>query len=78
MPKAPFAFDSPFDDYISPEISKDESSNVSLVDGDPGYKKATPSSNIPSRTSRHSNLDGGASVDLTDSQGPDALKKRVV
>lgn len=67
---------SPFDDYISPPVDKGDSSNVSLVDGDPGYKKATPSSNIPSRTSRHSNLDGGASVDLTDSQGPDTVHKR--
>ena len=68
---------SPFDDYIVPAVDKSDSSNVSLVDGDPGYKKATPSGNIPSRTSRHSNLDGGASVDLTDSQGPDTVHKRV-
>ena len=68
---------SPFDDYIAPFVDKGDSSNVTLVDGDPGYKKATPSPNIPSRTSRHATLDGGASVDLTDSQGPDALKKRV-
>ena len=69
--------DSPFDDYIAPFVDKSDSSNVTLVDGEPGYKKATPSPNIPSRTSRHATLDGGASVDLTDSQGPDALIKRV-
>ncbi len=69
---------SPFNDYIAPLVDKNDSSNVSLVDGDPGYKKATPSSNIPSRTSRHATLDGGASVDLVDSIGPDTIKKRVV
>ena len=68
---------SPFNDYVAPFVDKSESSNVTLTDGDPGYKKATPSSNIPSRTSRHATLDGGASVDLTDSIGPDALVKRV-
>jgi hypothetical protein len=68
---------SPFKDDVAATPSKDSSSNVSLVDGDPGYKKATPSANIPSRTSRHSNLDGGGSVGLTDSQSPDALVKRV-
>ncbi len=68
---------SPFDDYVAPFVDKSDSSNVTLVDGDPGYKKATPSPNIPSRTSRHATLDGGKSVDLTDSQGPDALVKRV-
>lgn len=69
---------SPFNDYIVPPVDKNDSSNVSLVDGDPGYKKATPSANIPSRTSRHATLDGGASVDLVDSIGPDTIKKRVV
>lgn len=68
---------SPFNDYIADDVDKSESSNVTLVDGDPGYKKATPSANIPSRTHRHATLDGGASVDLTDSQSPDALVKRV-
>ncbi len=68
---------SPFNEAIAPASGKEASSNVSLVDGDPGFKKATPSGNIPSRTSRHANLDGGASVDLTDSQSPDALVKRV-
>lgn len=68
---------SPFNDYVVPAVDKSESSNVTLVDGDPGYKKATPSSNIPSRTSRHATLDGGTSPDLTDSQSPDALVKRV-
>ena len=69
--------DSPFIDKIGPINEKGDSSNVSLVDGDPGYKKATPSPNIPSRTSRHSNLDGGKSPDLTTSQSPDFVKTRV-
>ena len=68
---------SPFVDKIGPVNDKNESSNVTLQDGDPGYKKATPSPNIPSRTARHATLDGGASVDLTDSQSPDAVVKRV-
>lgn len=68
---------SPFDDYVVPAVDKSDSSNVTLVDGDPGYKKATPSPNIPSRTSRHATLDGGASVDLVDSIGPDTVHKRV-
>ena len=69
---------SPFDDYIStPAPDKSDSSNVSLQDGDPGYKKATPSGNIPSRTSRHSNMDGGANVGNTESQSGDAVVKRV-
>ena len=69
--------DSPFDDYVTPHADKSDSSNVTLVDGDPGYKKATPSPNAPSWTSRHATLDGGKSVDLTESVGPDAVKKRV-
>jgi len=68
---------SPFDDYISPPKDKSEAQNVSLQDGDPGYKKATPSANIPSRTARHSNLDGGAAVNGTEKTSPDALVKRV-
>ncbi len=76
MAKDP-TINSPFSDHLAPMVDKSASSNVSLVDGDPGYKKATPSSNIPSRSHRFATLDGGASVDLTDSVGPDALKKRV-
>ncbi len=67
---------SPFTDYIGNPISKDDNSNVSLQK-EPGYKEQTPSPNIPSSTTRHSNLDGGKSTDLTDSTSPDALVKRV-
>ena len=68
---------SPFDDFVTPFVDKSDSSNVTLVDGDPGYKKATPSANIPSRTSRHATLDGGSNINLVDSIGPDTIKKRV-
>lgn len=68
---------SPFNDSIVTPSSKGDSSNVSLQGGDPGFKKQTPSGNIPAATSRHSNLDGGKSPDLTQSQSPDALVKRV-
>ena len=68
---------SPFDDSVTPFVDKGDSSNVTLVDGEPGYKKATPSPNAPSRTHRHATLDGGSSPDLTDSQSPDTVHKRV-
>jgi hypothetical protein len=67
---------SPFEDYVGKEVQKDDNSNVSLQK-EPGYKEQTPSPNIPSSTTRHSNMDGGKSVDLTDAVGPDAVKKRV-
>lgn len=67
---------SPFTDYVGKPIDQNDNSNVSLQK-EPGYKEQTPSSNIPSSTTRHTNLDGGKSVDLTDSQGPDTVKKRV-
>lgn len=68
---------SPFNDYIVDSVDKGDESNVSLQGGDPGYKKQTPpSEGIPMATSRHANLDGGASVDLVDSIGPDTVHKR--
>lgn len=68
---------SPFNDSIADSVDKSEKSNVSLQGGDPGYKKQTPpSANIPQATTRHSNLDGGASVNLVDSVGPDTVHKR--
>ena len=69
---------SPFDGYISEAgHDKGDESNVSLQGGDPGYKKQTPpSEGIPMATSRHATLDGGASVDLVDSIGPDTVHKR--
>lgn len=78
MPNFGPVTNSPFDDYIAPEVDKGDNSNVSLQGGDPGYKKQTPpSANIPMATSRHSNMDGGKSINNTDSQSPDAVVKRV-
>jgi len=68
---------SPFDDYIVPPVEKGDESNVAMQGGDPGYKSQDmPSEGIPMATSRHANLDGGASVDLVNSQSPDAVTKR--
>ena len=69
---------SPFDGYI-PESGHDkgDESNVAMQGGDPGYKaQDMPSEGIPMATSRHANLDGGASVNNVDSQSPDAVHKR--
>lgn len=76
MPNQGPVTDSPFTDYIGKPVDKNDNSNVSLQK-EPGYKEQTPSGNIPSSTTRHSNMDGGKSVDLVDSIGPDTIKKRV-
>ena len=76
MPNQGPVTDSPFSDYIGQSIDKNDNSNVSLQK-EPGYKEQTPSGNIPASTTRHSNLDGGKSTDLTATQSPDMLKKRV-
>ena len=68
---------SPYDDYITDLVDKGDESNVAMQGGDPGYKgQDQPSEGIPMATSRHANLDGGASVNLVNSQSPDALLKR--
>ena len=76
MPKTG-EINSPFDDYI-PEASheKNDSAGRSL-DKEPGYKPADSSPNAPSVTWRHTNADSGSSPGLSDSQGPDTIKKRV-
>ena len=76
MPNQGPVTDSPFKDYIGNPVDKNDSSNRSL-DKTPGYKSQTESPDAPSVTHRHTNFDGGKSVDLTDSIGPDTVKKRV-
>ncbi len=67
--------ETPFVDYQVPDPASSETSNISLQGGDPGYKKQTPSPNIPATVSRHRNQDGGATIN--EAHRPDALKKRV-
>ena len=68
--------DSPFSDYLVPTPGVNSGANVGITK-EPGYKPADSSPLAPERPHRHSNLDGGASVDLTDSVGPDTVHKRV-
>lgn len=75
MPKTGIV-DTPFDDYIAPLHSENDSMNRS-AEKEPGYKSKDESPNAPSVTHRHSNLDGGKSPDGTASQSPDFVKTRV-
>ncbi len=67
---------SPFTDAQVPTPAIDGGKNIGITK-DPGYKPADASPNAPERPHRHSNLDGGGNVNLTESIGPDAVKKRV-